>query len=37
VIVHGERPADSRFTPHVPRLEDIYYLALAQAGEAVDA
>ena len=37
VIVHGERPADSRFTPHVPRLEDIYYLALAQAGEVVDA
>lgn len=37
VIVHGERPADPRFSPHAPRLEDIYYLALAQAGEAVDA
>jgi len=37
VIVHGERPAGPRFTPHAPRLEDIYYLALAQAGEAVDA
>jgi ABC-type multidrug transport system ATPase subunit len=37
VIVHGARPADPRFVPHAPRLEDIYYLALAQAGEAVDA
>ena len=37
VIVHGERPADPRFTPHAPRLEDIYYLALAQAGEALEA
>lgn len=37
VIVHGERPLDPRFTPHAPRLEDIYYLALAQAGEAPDA
>ncbi|SEE54878.1 ABC transporter ATP-binding protein [Pseudomonas kilonensis] len=37
VIVHGERPADPRFLPHAPRLEDIYYLALAQAGEAIDA
>lgn len=37
VIVHGERPADPRFTPHTPRLEDIYYLALAQAGEAGEA
>ncbi|QLG95455.1 ABC transporter ATP-binding protein [Pseudomonas yamanorum] len=37
VIVHGERPTDPRFTPHAPRLEDIYYLALAQAGEAIDA
>lgn len=37
VIVHGERPADPRFTPHAPRLEDIYYLALAQAGEASGA
>jgi len=37
VIVHGERPADPRFMPHVPRLEDIYYLALAQAGEASGA
>ncbi|EPJ84398.1 ABC transporter ATP-binding protein [Pseudomonas sp. CFII68] len=37
VIVHGERPADPRFLAHAPRLEDIYYLALAQAGEAIDA
>ncbi len=37
VIVHGERPADPRFVPHAPRLEDIYYLALAQAGEVIDA
>lgn len=37
VIVHGERPVDPRFTPHAPRLEDIYYLALAQAGEAIEA
>ncbi|GLH50388.1 ABC transporter ATP-binding protein [Pseudomonas lactis] len=37
VIVHGGRPADPRFTPHTPRLEDIYYLALAQAGEAGEA
>ncbi|MBF8674168.1 ATP-binding cassette domain-containing protein [Pseudomonas fulva] len=37
VIVHGERPADPRFVPHAPRLEDIYYLALAQAGEVAEA
>ncbi|UZE15901.1 ABC transporter ATP-binding protein [Pseudomonas sp. B21-054] len=37
VIVHGTCPADPRFVPHAPRLEDIYYLALAQAGEAIDA
>ncbi|MFA7894216.1 ATP-binding cassette domain-containing protein [Pseudomonas putida] len=37
VIVHGERPTDPRFVPHAPRLEDIYYLALAQAGEVADA
>ncbi|WP_145126791.1 ATP-binding cassette domain-containing protein [Pseudomonas sp. URMO17WK12:I11] len=37
VIVHGECPADPRFVPHAPRLEDIYYLALAQAGEVAEA
>lgn len=37
VIVHGERPADPRFVPHAPRLEDVYYLALAQAGEVAEA
>ncbi|KAF1011102.1 MAG: Daunorubicin/doxorubicin resistance ATP-binding protein DrrA [Pseudomonas fluorescens] len=36
VIVHGERPADPRFTLRAPRLEDIYYLALAQAGEVAE-
>jgi len=37
VIVQGERPVDPRFVPRAPRLEDIYYLALAQAGEVVEA
>lgn len=36
VIVYGKRPVDPRFTSHTPRLEDIYYLALAHAGEAFE-
>lgn len=33
VIVEGPKPSDARFTPHTPRLEDIYHLALAKTSE----
>lgn len=34
VITHGEKPADERFSAHLPRLEDVYHLALEQASTA---
>ncbi|WP_444893940.1 ABC transporter ATP-binding protein [Microbulbifer sp. TRSA001] len=37
VIVHGEKPADSRFTAHTPRLEDIYHLAIEQVKDQREA
>lgn len=35
VIVHGDKPADERFSEHEPRLEDVYHLALAEAEGAL--
>jgi ABC-type multidrug transport system ATPase subunit len=32
VVALGDTPPDHGFTPHPPRLEDIYYMALSQAG-----
>lgn len=32
VIVHADTPPDGRFVAHAPRLEDVYYVALAEAG-----
>ncbi|MGH8079529.1 MAG: ABC transporter ATP-binding protein [Lysobacter sp.] len=34
VIVHAAAAPDARFVAHTPRLEDVYYMALTQAGLA---
>ena len=34
VIAQGPTPPDARFQPREPRLEDVYYAALARLGEA---